>query len=167
MPASLPKLAPFCRLSGYFFRSSSAARDERACFTARASSPPLGGWIDLPRDGGPLSSVPLQPSVAAGLVACFGWRRALCYVLGVFLVRLFSSRTARVGDRDRLHLVHLRPRSLATVASTPWLTAFRSTVFGAALLGSGFVWNDIPPYFIGGLLGWLMLHAALRLVPAG
>ena len=49
----------------------------------------------------------------------------------------------------------------------PWLTAFRSTVFGAALLGSGFVWNDIPPYFIGGLLGWLMLHAALRLVPAG
>ena len=49
----------------------------------------------------------------------------------------------------------------------PWLTEFRSTVFGAALLGSGFVFSDIPPYFIGGVLGWLMLHAALRLVPAG
>ena len=47
----------------------------------------------------------------------------------------------------------------------PWLTAFRSTTFGAALLGSGFLWNDIPPYFIGGVLGWLMLHAALRWMP--
>ena len=39
----------------------------------------------------------------------------------------------------------------------PWLTAFRSTGFGAALLGNQFVWSDIPPYFIGGALGWLML----------
>ena len=45
----------------------------------------------------------------------------------------------------------------------PWLTAFRSTIFGAALLGNQFNWNDIPPYFIGGLLGWLMLHSILRL----
>ena len=46
-----------------------------------------------------------------------------------------------------------------------WLTAFRSTFFGAALLGNQFVWNDIPPYFIGGALGWLMLYAALRWMP--
>ncbi len=44
----------------------------------------------------------------------------------------------------------------------PWLTAFRSTLFGAALLGKQFVWNDIPPYFVGGALGWLMLHTTLR-----
>ncbi len=48
----------------------------------------------------------------------------------------------------------------------PWLTQFRSTVFGAALLGSQFIWSDIPPYFIGGLLGWLMLRCALRWTPA-
>jgi len=46
-----------------------------------------------------------------------------------------------------------------------WLSEFRSTLFGAALLGNQFVWNDIPPYFIGGVLGWLMLHAALRWMP--
>ena len=37
------------------------------------------------------------------------------------------------------------------------LASFRRTRFGAALLGNVFVWNDIPPYFIGGLIGWLVL----------
>ena len=37
------------------------------------------------------------------------------------------------------------------------LASFRRTRFGAALLGSTFVWNDIPPYFIGGLVGWVVL----------
>ena len=37
------------------------------------------------------------------------------------------------------------------------LRTFRRTRFGAALLGSTFVWHDIPPYFIGGLIGWLLL----------
>ena len=39
------------------------------------------------------------------------------------------------------------------------LASFRQTRFGAALLGSTFVWSDIPPYFIGGLVGWLVLRA--------
>jgi hypothetical protein len=48
----------------------------------------------------------------------------------------------------------------------PWLATFRSTTFGAALLGSEFVWEDLPPYFIGGILGWLLLRSALRWMPA-
>lgn len=40
------------------------------------------------------------------------------------------------------------------------LQSFRKTRFGAALLGSTFVWGDIPPYFLGGAIGatvlWLL-----------
>ena len=114
----MPEPASFCQPSALFSRSSSGALRERGCSNARAPSSSLGGCVDLPHDGGSLSSVPLLPSVAAGLVACFGGRRALCHVLGVFLVRLFSSRALRFGDRDSLHVVHLRPRSIATVAAT-------------------------------------------------
>ena len=38
------------------------------------------------------------------------------------------------------------------------LTAFRQTRFGAAWLGSQFYWGDIPPYLIGGVIGFLLLH---------
>ena len=37
------------------------------------------------------------------------------------------------------------------------LASFRRTKFGAALLGSTFVWNDIPPYFMGGVVGGAIL----------
>lgn len=37
------------------------------------------------------------------------------------------------------------------------LASFRQTRFGAALLGSSFAWNDIPPYFIGGGFGGAIL----------
>ena len=37
------------------------------------------------------------------------------------------------------------------------LATFRKTRFGVALLGNTFVWADIPPYFIGGVIGWLVL----------
>lgn len=37
------------------------------------------------------------------------------------------------------------------------LVAFRSTKFGAALIGASFAWNDFPPYVLGGIAGWLML----------
>lgn len=40
-----------------------------------------------------------------------------------------------------------------------WLMRIRATRFGAALLGSGFAWNDFPPYFIGGFLGAVLLWA--------
>ena len=40
------------------------------------------------------------------------------------------------------------------------LVAFRRTTFGAALLGSTFVWGDFPLYFIGGVIG----YGVLRLV---
>lgn len=43
-----------------------------------------------------------------------------------------------------------------------WLTQIRATKFGAALLGTTFVWNDMPPYFIGGLAGYAMMAAAWR-----
>ena len=37
-----------------------------------------------------------------------------------------------------------------------WLLQFRSNSFGAALLGSSFTWSDIPPYYIGGVIGDLL-----------
>ena len=37
-----------------------------------------------------------------------------------------------------------------------WLIEFRATRFGAAWLGAGFDWNDIPPYFLGGIAGGLL-----------
>jgi hypothetical protein len=50
----------------------------------------------------------------------------------------------------------------------PWLTQLRSTTFGAALLGSGFVWADIPPYLLGGFVGyWLLRATVARRTPQG
>ena len=43
-----------------------------------------------------------------------------------------------------------------------WLVRIRSTRLGAALLGSGFDWNDFLPYFIGGAIGYLVLMVADR-----
>ena len=37
------------------------------------------------------------------------------------------------------------------------IATFRRTKFGAALLGSTFVWQDFPPYFIGGAVGYVIL----------
>lgn len=45
------------------------------------------------------------------------------------------------------------------------LAQFRSTKFGAALLGSSFVWMDFPPYFIGGVVGWAVLRLIARQSP--
>lgn len=42
------------------------------------------------------------------------------------------------------------------------LASFRKTTLGAAWLGAGFDWQDIPPYFIGGFL----CGGLLRLVPS-
>ena len=38
------------------------------------------------------------------------------------------------------------------------LASFRKTTFGAALLGHQFSWADIPPYFIGAGVGFVLLH---------
>jgi hypothetical protein len=39
----------------------------------------------------------------------------------------------------------------------PWLLQLRATRVGAALLGSGFAWNDFLPYFTGGAMGYWIL----------
>ena len=39
-----------------------------------------------------------------------------------------------------------------------WLEQFRTSRFGAALLGSEFSWSDMPPYFLGGLTGYVVLR---------
>ena len=44
-----------------------------------------------------------------------------------------------------------------------WLMQLRATRIGAALLGSGFSWSDFPPYFIGGVIGFLGLSLVYRL----
>ncbi len=43
----------------------------------------------------------------------------------------------------------------------PWLQAIRSTLLGAALLGTSFAWWDLPAYVIGCVLGWFLLHGLL------
>ena len=43
-----------------------------------------------------------------------------------------------------------------------WLTEIRESAVGAALLGSGFSWQDFPPYFLGGVIGYLILKAVSR-----
>ena len=37
------------------------------------------------------------------------------------------------------------------------LASFRKTRLGAAWLGAAFHWEDIPPYFLGGVAGYLCL----------
>jgi hypothetical protein len=44
------------------------------------------------------------------------------------------------------------------------LATFRQTKFGAAWLGSQFAWGDIPPYLIGGAMGFLLLHLLFFLI---
>lgn len=36
-----------------------------------------------------------------------------------------------------------------------WLEDFRRTRFGAAWSGYGFDFSDLPPYFLGGIAGWV------------
>lgn len=43
-----------------------------------------------------------------------------------------------------------------------WLAGFRATKVGAAWLGSSFSWLDIPPYFIGGGLAYILLWLAIK-----
>lgn len=44
----------------------------------------------------------------------------------------------------------------------PWLEAIRSTFAGRVVLGTTFAWSDFPPYFAGGLAGWLLLSLLSR-----
>lgn len=44
----------------------------------------------------------------------------------------------------------------------PWLEAIRSTFAGRVVLGTTFGWSDFPPYFAGGLAGWLLLSLLCR-----
>jgi Protein of unknown function (DUF2809) len=40
----------------------------------------------------------------------------------------------------------------------PWLQAIRATLPGRLVLGSTFLWSDLPVYFIGSYLGWLWVR---------
>jgi Protein of unknown function (DUF2809) len=37
----------------------------------------------------------------------------------------------------------------------PWLQVIRATLLGRLVLGSTFLWSDLPVYWIGVYLGWL------------
>jgi hypothetical protein len=45
----------------------------------------------------------------------------------------------------------------------PWLQAIRATLPGRLVLGSTFLWSDLPVYFIGSYLGWLWVRWLDRL----
>ena len=38
-----------------------------------------------------------------------------------------------------------------------WLESIRGTFLGRSILGTTFGWSDFPPYFAGGVLGWMLL----------
>jgi hypothetical protein len=40
----------------------------------------------------------------------------------------------------------------------PLLEAIRATFPGRLLLGNTFLWDDFPPYFVGCLLGWIVIR---------
>lgn len=39
----------------------------------------------------------------------------------------------------------------------PFLQAIRATFPGRLILGNTFLWNDFPPYFVGGAIGWVVI----------
>ncbi|MBD3222088.1 DUF2809 domain-containing protein [bacterium] len=76
------------------------------------------------------------------------------------------------------HAVILRPRAILAISvlvtgatcllealqlwQPDWLMTFRATRLGAALLGSGFSWADLPPYLLGGVIGHLVVSLITR-----
>ena len=55
----------------------------------------------------------------------------------------------------------------AQLWNPPTLENFRRTRFGAALLGTSFNWNDFSAYFIGGLIGYIVLQSLAAQCGAG
>lgn len=49
----------------------------------------------------------------------------------------------------------------------PWLQAIRATLPGRLLLGSTFLWSDLPVYSIGSYIGWLWVRMLDRLGDRG
>lgn len=49
----------------------------------------------------------------------------------------------------------------------PWLQAIRATLPGRLLLGSTFLWSDLPVYFIGSYIGWLWVRWLDRVLGRG
>ena len=47
-----------------------------------------------------------------------------------------------------------------------WLEAMRRTLPGRLVLGTTFEWSDLPPYFVGALLGWGVARVVQRSKPA-
>ena len=88
---------------------------------------------------------------------------------GALYVAFFCLAALVVWPRARAWAV-----ALAVLAATcgvellqlwhpPWLEAVRATVPGGLLLGSTFVWEDFPWYFVGAALGWGWIVALQRL----
>jgi len=44
----------------------------------------------------------------------------------------------------------------------PWLEAIRATFLGRAILGTTFMWQDMPIYPLGCIVGWLWLKALCK-----
>lgn len=40
----------------------------------------------------------------------------------------------------------------------PFLQSIRSTYWGRVFIGTTFVWMDLPHYFVGSFLGWLLMR---------
>lgn len=79
------------------------------------------------------------------LVAAVGWPRKEFAKEFAFRIALITTLVTCGLECFQLY----NPEPLAT---------FRRTRFGAALLGASFAWADIPPYFIGGGIGWAIIR---------
>ena len=100
------------------------------------------------------------------------------FTLVEFPWRRYSLRTVldfggiRHHAQTKMDLRHLRGcviftcfLEFAQLWNPPPLADFRRTRFGAALLGSSFVWNDFPAYFVGGLIGYIVLRSLVAWKP--
>lgn len=115
------------------------------CLLATAACLAYGAWRrDLPgwwkEYGGGIPYVVFW--IAFGFVLIPIRNRALAISVGVTLITC---------SLETLQLWH-----------PAWLSGFRNTTLGAALLGGVFTWGDFPPYWIGGAVGYGLLMLAGR-----
>lgn len=132
----------------------------------------------------PEAGTPAQVSRGAAVVACLGaaalclaygrWRSGLPdwwreYGGGIPYVLFWIAFAFVLVPSRRFAGIISAGATLATCVlevfqlwKPSWLSGFRGSVLGAALLGGTFTWSDFPPYVLGGALGYGMLRLVSR-----
>jgi hypothetical protein len=87
------------------------------------------------------------------------WASSIAYeIFFISLVFFFWPRPDRIGRIAVGVCLATCGLEFLQLWKSSWLEAVRSTFVGQSLLGSTFVWWDLPAYPLGCLLGWLLLR---------